>query len=408
MLPNRPSSQGFIDQDIYKRSRIRAGGEGLLVRVCTRPSLELRYWNAFCGAGCRHRPFTSRTSTTACLPNITLDSLLTLAQDDSNIYLKHITKYNKITSKVWTYNLSIESGADNKRDEIGFLDYQILQWYQQVPEPLTFNSNDVAGKSEILSRGQRKLRILFFLRANLARIQIYRPILHSATSIMKNRHYAQKAIEVAKQTISVLIRVNQTTDFYRTQQVGFNYFLVQALAVIFLATSHAPTEFFRQTRVEFYAALDLIKGFSTTSYISKRLWTAIRELKELGEKTGALARGTNAVPEPEDAHSNAAAAMVGLAGNAIGDMGMYGTNSRKSAPVNELGVSPMDGQQISNELVNLFELAEGYGNFSTSPGSQGYNGYMGTNGEIHDGGEGMNAFFGNEQEFSKIMGVPFW
>jgi hypothetical protein len=272
---------------------------------------------------------------------------------------------------------------------------------------LTFHLEDLARENEIPNRGQRKLRLLLFLRLNLARIQIYRPILHSATSIMANRHYAQKVIDVAKETISLLIRVNQTSDIYRTQQVVYNYFLVQALAVIFLATSHAPAEFFRQTRDEFYGALDLIKGFSTRSYISKRLWTTIRGLKELGEKIGALARCSNSVPEPEDAHSNAAVAMVGLAGNAIDDMGMYGTCNRKAAAVNELGVSPTDGQQMSNELINLFELAGGYGNFATSPGSQGYNGYMGANGEIHGGGEGMNAFFGNEQEFSKIMGELF-
>jgi hypothetical protein len=321
--------------------------------------------------------------------------------------LKHVTKYNKITSKVWSYNLSVESGGDNKRDEIGFLDYQVLQWYQQVPDSLKFDAKDLARENEIPSRGQRKLRLVMFLRANLARIQIYRPILHSATSIMANRHYAQKAIDVAKETISVLIRVNQTSDLYRTQQVVYNYFLVQALAVIFLATSHAPAEFFRQTRDEFYGALDLIKGFSTRSYISKRLWNTIRGLKELGEKIGALARGANSVPEPEDAHSNAAVAMVGLAGNAIEDMGLFSTGNRKPATITELAVSPTDGQQISNELVNLFEFAGGYGNFATSPGSQGYNGYMGANGELHGGGEGMNAFFGNEQEFSKIMGELF-
>ena len=88
-------------------------------------------------------------------------------------------------------------------------------------------------------------------------------------------------------------------------------------------------------------------------------------------------------------------------------MGMYGAGNRKAVAVNELAVSPTDGQQISNELINLFEFAGGgYGNFAMSPGSQGYNGYMGANGEVH-GGEGRNAFFGNEQEFSKIIGELF-
>ncbi len=343
-------------------------------------------------------------------------ALLIMIQDDSNLYLKHITKYNKVTSRIWSYNQSFESNNDAKRDEIGFLDYQVLSWYEGVPESLKFNK-DLAYENEIPSRGQRKLRFLLLLRANLARIQIYRPILHSATSIMENRQSAQKVIEVAKETITMLIRVNQSTDLYRTQQVVYNYFLIQALAVIFLATSHAPADFFRQTREEFYGALDLIKGFSTRSYISKRLWTTIRGLKELGEKIGALARGANPghISDPaEDAHSNAAVAMAGLAGHSMDELTVFGSstarkNNNTIATLSEMGVSPMDGQQISNELINLFELAGGYGNFDTSPGAQGYSGgaYMGPNGEVHGAEGSANAFFGNEQEFSKIMGELF-
>ena len=335
-------------------------------------------------------------------------SLLIMVQDDSNLYLKHITKYNKITSRIWSYNQSFESNNDAKRDEIGFLDYQILSWYEGVPRSLKFDK-DLAHENEIPSRGQRKLRFLLLLRANLARIQIYRPILHSATSI--------KVIEVAKETITMLIRVNQSTDLYRAQQVVYNYFLIQALAVIFLATSHAPAEFFRQTREEFYGALDLIKGFSTRSYISKRLWTTIRGLKELGEKIGALARGTNPghISDPaEDAHSNAAVAMAGLAGHSMDELAVYGSsaarkNNNTVATLSEMGVSPMDGQQISNELINLFELAGGYGNFDTSPGAQEYSSgqYIGPNGGTHGPDGSANAFFGNEQEFSKIMGELF-
>ena len=319
--------------------------------------------------------------------------------DDSNLYLKHVTKYNKITSKVWSYNLQFETSNENKRDEIGFLDYQILQWYQQLPDSLRFNQRDLIRENEIPSRGLRKLRFLLFLRANLARIQIYRPILHSATSIMENRLYAQKVVDVAKETISLVIKVNQTSDLYRTQQVVFNYFVVQALAVIFLAVSHAPAEFFRQTREEFYGALDLIRGFSTKSYISKRLWSTIRDLRGLGEKIGAMTRNG-----ADDPHSSAAVAMAGLAGHSINDLSAYGLGSKKNMA--ELAVSPTDGQQISNELINLFELAGGYGNQGNTPGAQTYNMYGASNGELQ-GGEGVNAFFGNEQEFSKILGELF-
>jgi len=326
-------------------------------------------------------------------------------QDNSSLYLKHITRYNKITSKVWSYNNSLETGNEDKRDQIGFLDYQILQWYQEIPESFRFNSKDVERESEISSRGLRKLRAVMFLRANLARIHIYRPILHSATSIMENRHYAQRVVDIAKETISVLLKLHQTSDLYQSQQVVYNHFLVQALAVIFLAVSHAPAEFYRQCREEFYNALDVVKGFSTKSYISKRLWLMIRDLKGLGEKIGALTRGNNLGPHAQDPHSSAAVAMAGLAGHSVDEMALYGSNNAKNGV--QLGGSPEDGQQISNELVSLFELAGGFANWATTPGTQGYNPYTGANGDMQGGYEGAGVVFGDDQEFSKIINELF-
>jgi hypothetical protein len=251
---------------------------------------------------------------------------------------------------------------------------------------------------------------LLYLRANQARISIYRPILNSATSILSNLGEARTVVAVAKDTISVLTKINQTTDIYRTQQVCYNYFLVQSLAVIFLAVAHAPAEFTRETRDEFYAALNLVKGFSTKSYISKKLWQTIRGLREVGEKIGLLARNGHSATSHEgdlvDAHSNAAVAMAGLAGHPMDELAMFNGGMRKQA--SELGPSPLDGQQLTNELTNLFELAGGYTNLmGSSTGGVVLNGFTGGNSECQAVGDGMNNVFGNEQEFSRIMGELF-
>ena len=329
--------------------------------------------------------------------------------DDAFPYLKHITEYNHIAAKIWYFNAAREAGESTKRDEVGFFDYQILQWYAQLPESLKFNSKDLPKENEIPGRGMRRLRFLMHLRKNQARISIYRPILHSATSIMENRYNAQTVVDVAKDTIATITGVNKISDLYRTQQVCYNYFLVQALAVIFLAVSHAPAEFCDQTRDEFYSAIDLIKGFSTKSYLSKRLWRTVRGLKEMGDKIGLMARGINPNEQEQDAHSNAAVAMAGLAGHQIITPPVYGTHS-KAFSIHELGVSPEDGQQIGTELTNLFEMAQGgfgnYGGSGATPGPDAYTGYVGVNGEL-GGGEGVNSIFGNEQEFSRIMGELF-
>lgn len=324
--------------------------------------------------------------------------------------MQHITKYNHIASKVWYYNISHGTGSDVKHDDIGFLDYQLLQWYKEVPGSLQFNRSEMASEEQIPDRGRRRLRLLLYLRANQARISIYRPILSSATSILGNIRNARTVVDVAKDTISVLTKINQTTDIYRTQQVCYNYFLVQSLAVIFLAVAHAPAEFARDTRDEFYAALDLVKGFSTKSYISQKLWQTIRGLREVGEKIGLVARNGQSAKDHDgevaDAHSNAAVAMAGLAGHPMDDLAMFNGGLRNLA--SELATSPLDGQQLTNELTNLFELAGGYNNFmGSSADGEVLNGFVGENSDSQAVGEGMSNVFGNEQEFSRIMGELF-
>ena len=249
------------------------------------------------------------------------------------------------------------------------------------------------------SRGLRRLQVLLYLRTNQMRILIYRPVLHSATSITENRHYAQSVVEVAKDSIRVLTRINQTSDIYRTQQMCFNYFLISALAVLFLAVSHAPVEFNRQVRDEFYMALDLVKGFSTKSYISKRLWRTIKGLKEVGPKLGLVSQ--TSLPDANDPHSSAAVAMAGLAGHAVDEMAAFPAHHGP----NPLDGGPMNGQQMSYELTNLFEAAGGYGGVvaSHAQGIDGVNGFVGTQGELNQSTEGFSGIYGSDGEFSRIM-----
>ena len=326
--------------------------------------------------------------------------LLMRYQDASNPYLNAMIQHSRIGSKVWYSGLGLDSATDNKRDEIGYLDYQVLQWQKNLPEQLQFHPAQAGQAVEGETRAHRRLRVLLYIRANQMRILIYRPVLHSATSIMENRAKAQTVVDVAKDTIIVLTRLNQATDIYRSQQVCFNYFLLSALAVLFLAVSHAPAEFNRHVHDEFYMALALVKGLSMKSYTSKRLWKMIRGLREIGEKLGLLSRPP-AGPDQNDAHSTAAMAMAGLAGHPVENMPMYA----QTQGFPDLATSPVNGVQISNELTNLFEAAGGYGNFMAhQPGdADGLNGF---GGDVQ-GGEGLPTMFGNEEEFSRVMGGLF-
>ena len=305
--------------------------------------------------------------------------------------------YGRISSKVWRSVGGLDSTVSEiKEDELGYLDYQVQQWQLAIPPQLVFQPSDNSVNHGGLSRAMRRLRITLYLRANQMRILIFRPVLQSATNIMEYRGYAQRAVEVAKDTIRVLTALNQTSDIYRTQQVCFNYFLISALAVLFLAVSHTPVEFNRQVRDEFYMALDLVKGFSTKSYISQRLWKTIKGLKEIGPKLGLVSRQT--LPDVNDPHSSAAVAMAGLAGHRMDDL---------TIPIQEqspLGSTPINGQQMSNELTTLFEAMGSYGSILASDGSaDGMNGFVGTSGDLPTGSEGIPAMYGNEVAFTRIM-----
>ncbi|PYH97567.1 fungal-specific transcription factor domain protein [Aspergillus ellipticus CBS 707.79] len=324
-----------------------------------------------------------------------------LPEPDASLpYLRCMVSYNRISSKIWYSGLGSEGATDIRRDEIGYLDYQILQWYKQVPDGLTFYpvESPKHNHGESASRGLRRLRILLYLRMNQLRILIYRPVLHSAASIAEDKAHAQTVMDVAKDTIRVLTRLNQTSDIYRSQQITFNYFLVAALAVLFLAVCHAPTEFNRQVRDEFYMALNLISGFSTKSYVSKRLWKAIKGLRKIGERLGVMVRPFGS--DSNDPHSTAAVAMAGLAGHPMEDLSVYG-------PINgvgELGNSPLNGLQMSHELTNLFEAVGGFGNFIASgAASDSINGFVGHDGEIQNTGEGLSGVLGDEGEWSRVI-----
>lgn len=234
------------------------------------------------------------------------------------------------------------------------------------------------------------------------RILIYRPVLHSANCIMDNMPYANTVIELAKDTIRALTHLDQTTDIYRVHQSIFNYFLISALAVIFLASCHAPVQFSTLCRDEFYMALDLVKGFSSKSYVSKRLWKTIKGLKEVGPKLGLSQDAMNGGSRSnDDPHSSAALAMAGLAGHDIPSMN-NSFMARDSVPIDN---SPMNGFQMSHEMTNLFEAALG------NVAQNGNTGYLGPAIEgVSDGGmgnigasmAGSNVFGGEDELYRQL------
>ncbi|KAJ5223253.1 hypothetical protein N7468_007795 [Penicillium chermesinum] len=255
-------------------------------------------------------------------------------------YLRVMIRYSRIAAKVWKFISAFNNTNEIKKDEMNYLDWQVLQWAQTLPDSLSSPELDAAAK---VPRSMRRLRAMLYLRANQLRMLIHRPVLHTASHIMRYPGESETVVSIAKDTIRFITRLNETSDIYKLQQVTFNWFLVSALAVVFLAASQAPSQFSGSCKEEFYWALELVKGFSTKSYISQRLWKSIRSLRKLGPQVGLglqklCADGDkNTLVELHERPSDNQESSLAAAGLSL--------NSQ----------TPLDGAQMTHELMEWFE-----------------------------------------------------
>ena len=336
--------------------------------------------------------------------------------EDRSPYLNAMIHYGTIASKVWrsVNSLSTPSGSVGpiNTEEMNYLDYQVIQWQRTIPAHLRYEHPSHTGSvstpiGPAPSRAGHRLRILLYLRANQLRILIFRPVLHSATSIMQHREQAQTVVDLAKDSIRVLTYTNQTSDLYRTQQVLFNAFLTSALAMLFLAVAHTPAIFAENVREEFYMALELVRGFSKGSWISKRLWKTIRVLKEVAPKLGLISKDAEQVGALQtkgelDPSRSAAVAMAGLAGHNVDEMALFQGTSHPFSGSTGSSSSP---DAIANDLTSLFEAAGGYQTLGNGnlDGAHGQDGVF--NGATDDIGglESLAQAFGGDQGISNIL-----
>lgn len=115
---------------------------------------------------------------------------------------------------------------------------------------------------------------------------IHRHHVISSASIEADIEKARLVVDIAIDSISVLVHLSETSNIYERQQSAFNYFLLSALAVIFLAVCHGSRIFAEPCRQSFLVAVELVKGFSRQGTSSRRLWKSIRGLLPLAQRIG--------------------------------------------------------------------------------------------------------------------------
>ncbi|KAJ5272325.1 hypothetical protein N7478_007450 [Penicillium angulare] len=264
--------------------------------------------------------------------------------EEKTPYLRVMIRYSRIAAKVWKFISAFNNTNEIRKDEMNYLDWQVLRWAQTIPDSLRLDHPSTPESDAAIEgpRSLRRLRALLYLRSNQLRMLIHRPVLHTAGHIVRYPGESHTVVEIAKDTIRFITRLNETSDIYKLQQVTFNWFLVSALAVLFLATSQAPSQFSASCKAEFYLALELVKGFSTKSYISRRLWKSIRGLRKLGPQLGlSVQKGRPDGSAPEN-HNPLESSNHFESPNVAPDSSIHSQ-------------TPLDGAQMTQELMEWFE-----------------------------------------------------
>ncbi|KAL2852560.1 hypothetical protein BJX68DRAFT_274947 [Aspergillus pseudodeflectus] len=201
-------------------------------------------------------------------------------------YLTCMITYARLSSKIWSLVMGWRSRPKAATaDYCSYLDFQVQQWIQSIPAELRFDpspsAGDAADPSSTEENKNTTLQVLLALQANQLRILVYRQNLLSAESIEANPPGASVAVETAKSTVHMLDYFSRVSQIYFNRPEPFNYFLLSALAALFLAVLHAPMRFREVCRGEFYAAVDLVRRSSTRVNMSRRLRKIIRGLKQV-------------------------------------------------------------------------------------------------------------------------------
>ncbi|KAL2760078.1 hypothetical protein ACRALDRAFT_2096950 [Sodiomyces alcalophilus JCM 7366] len=283
-------------------------------------------------------------------------------------FLVAMISYSRLSAKVWRQvaHFGPVLAREHRQQDLEQLDREIMQWYDCVPEEVKLGHRDKENPlTSTSSYNLQRLRVWTYLRLNQIRTWLYTPILYSATSIMGNMQYAQLVVDLAKDTIRYLSHLNNTTNFYRKLQVFYHQFLSSAIAVLFLASVHAPVEFSSGCRKEFYLGLELVKDLSAKSWVSQRLWRTVGALKEVAPRIGLRQQ------DDDDAHSTAAFTMAGLAAghhsahNSPASISPFGRGSVVSTPgagpppqsTPAMGgpQSPDNGVRLQSEMSRIYE-----------------------------------------------------
>jgi hypothetical protein len=249
---------------------------------------------------------------------------------DSTPYLTCMISHARLSTKIWGLIMDWPNRSRvATSDQCAYLDTQVQQWIWSIPSELRFDPNQTPNSITAPEKSEHHdrlmmLQVLLALQGNQLRILVYRQNLLSSEHIMEDPQGASTAVETAKRTIHMLEHFSGVSHIYFQRPEPFNYFLISALAALFLAVIHAPNTFRHVCRPEFYTATELVRRSATRAQTSRRLQKIIRSLKQIKLHKSNPKRETTGIRQPisDEKHGG---------GNKIHEQN-YSTKSKPSTP----------------------------------------------------------------------------
>lgn len=212
------------------------------------------------------------------------------SSQQSSAYLRAMIRYARIGDQAWeslsrsvSDRLSGSRIAQDFRGAYETLDYhqfQLDQWQKNIPEDLKFSYTDYTSMRKTM------LRTILRLRANQMRIIMIRPFLFSSAGTEARLREAMSAIDVATDTIQVLMNMRAKSNLYRLQQPLFNHFLVAAIGMLYFfvirhyvqASSSSTTSYrlsgpaFTTARTGLMQGLEILRALGCSATTPRSLW----------------------------------------------------------------------------------------------------------------------------------------
>lgn len=193
--------------------------------------------------------------------------------------MRCLVGYSRLCSKVWEALPPISYSAMTvPTEQVQYLDFLAHKWTSSIPADLQLLHPRLGLAQRPIPQTLRRLQALLYLRGNHMRILIHRHHVLSSSLIYADLTSSRLVVDIAKDSIQILVDLANTSDIYVRQQSAFNYFLLGALGIVLMAVCNAPELFSASCRESFSTSVTLVRGFSRQSHASKRLWRSIRGL----------------------------------------------------------------------------------------------------------------------------------